>query len=88
MFIRQIAEANGVPLKAVRGILDKMGYNNGKFTKAKQTTPPPPSKEEPQKQSGGFLNTIKGIFGVGGSKKSESKGAKRPSLDQFDKSGN
>lgn len=88
VFIRQIAEANGVPLKAVRGILDKMGYNNGKFTKAKQTTPPPPSKEEPQKQSGGFLNTIKGIFGVGGSKKSESKGAKRPSLDQFDKSGN
>lgn len=31
-FISEIAEANGLKVNQVRGVLDKMGYKNGKFT--------------------------------------------------------
>jgi hypothetical protein len=31
-FIRQIAEANGIPTSTVRGLLDEMGYKDGKFS--------------------------------------------------------
>lgn len=61
-FMRKIAEANNVPLTAVRTLLDNMGYKDGKFTKVNQAPevkePPPPPRKDASKLT---FKDMKGI---------------------------
>lgn len=53
-FMRKIAEANGVPLTAVKSLLDKMGYAGGKFSnvgQARALNEPEPEPIDTKKMS-------------------------------------
>lgn len=88
-FIREIAEANGVPLPAVREMLDKMGYKGGKFGDVQQQSTQQPTQQPAQKTKSLF-EKAKSFFGFGGEQPANTKkppqAKGRPSLDSFDKS--
>lgn len=60
-FIRQIAEANGIPTSTVRGLLDEMGYRDGKFGGVDQDYLLEKELQEREKKK----NITKGVFPFG-----------------------
>ncbi len=80
-FIRQISEANGIPLPAVRKLLDDMGYKNGKFQNAVTQQEPNSSQQTTKTPSvlSNLANKVKGFFvGSGSSKPAEKKQQQQP----------
>jgi len=58
-FIYRIAEANGIPQGAVKPLLQKMGYNGGRFTKAKPDTSVEADDFETRKKKKSWKDSLK-----------------------------